>query len=913
MEVMRHGSFPETDGLFNRGRDPRDYKESGSVAHFKGTRYAIENSAILGGESYLSPEKVRVDTNGFGAWGLNLFIPHAFDYDSRRITYYPSWFYQQPWWKYFGYYADYVRRVSYMNAEGRHVAPVVIFDPVESVWANMDPVFDARQVAQGNHWGNDVDVIDRDYAALIRQMTGHQIDSDVMDSYYLQQAGIQGSELTAGNESFRVLVLPPTPTIPAAAMKKIEQFFDAGGTIFAMRWLPNNSAENGKNDPEIQQAAQRVFGTGSQVSEYTLNTNGHGGKAYFVRDSVPLLIHLLQENIPADVKVLDGAEDHFFSLHRQKLAQDFYWVVNDSAGSRRMTVQFSVAGVPERWDALTGERSPLFYRNTPSGTEVALSFGPWDAFYVAFRPAEQSPQFAQMVHADFEKLAVLSHDANGVRVSAEGPVNGPNYRVELRDDQHTYRGEFNLSGEIPSPVSLDGAWQFHPDSPTIPMYHALSRLDPDNKGEAAGWGKPDFSSSEWSQQWLSPEDHTIRQWYAIGPFPNTWGSGFNEVFPPEKEQIPQSVYHVADLQEGNFSFDYWIYGPLLKEQRWQLYNSPDYFTDLHTVISGQFASDSSGWDPSMGPVSYALTYVYSPDRRQVKIFATAKNVKVWINGEKKLSRYTDLYYIDMRDYWGVQGDCVLEAGWNTVLVKIAGNSKFTFRIANPKGGVMPDIVDSPTKTLPSPEATRELKAGMRWYRMDVPPGAAGMKRLDLPQGSRVFLNGQPLATEGAEWRFSPLRETGNVIAVKVPAEHFLTDPVYFLSGTTPMRLAVWAKTGLRFYSGSASYERQVTLSPAYFGEAKRIMLDCGKVGVVADVWLNDKHVGTRVWEPYRFDLTPFARPGANDLKIVVTNTMANGADVGERFPLLNNIDIDGLVGPVKITPEIRVDLNCTRQ
>ena len=188
MEVMRHGSFPETDGLWDRGRDPRDYKESGSVAHFKGTRYAIENSAILGGESYLSPEKVRVDTNGFGAWGLNLFIPHAFDYDARRITYYPSWFYQQPWWKYFGYYADYVRRVSYMNSEGRHVAPVVIFNPVESVWANMDPVFDARQVAQGDHWGNDVDVMDRDYAALIRQMTGHQIDSG-RDGFLLSPAG----------------------------------------------------------------------------------------------------------------------------------------------------------------------------------------------------------------------------------------------------------------------------------------------------------------------------------------------------------------------------------------------------------------------------------------------------------------------------------------------------------------------------------------------------------------------------------------------------------------------------------------------------------------------------------------------------------------------------------------------------
>jgi hypothetical protein len=914
MEVMRHASFPETDGLWDRGRDPRDYKESGSVAHFKGTRYAIENSAILGGESYLSPEKIRVDTNAFAAWGLNLFIPHAFDYDPQRIAFYPSWFYQQPWWKDFGFYADYVRRISYMNSQGRHVAPVVIFNPVESVWANMDPVFDARQVAQGNHWGNDVDVIDRDYADLIRQLTGHQIDSDVMDSYYLQHAGIKASELTEGNESFRVLVLPPTPTLPVVSMKKIEEFYDAGGTVFALRWIPNNSPENGKNDGEIQESAQRVFGSGNLTAEYTLNTNEHGGKAYFIRSSVPLLIHLLEESISRDVKVLDGPSDHFYVLHRQKLSKDFYWVVNDSAEPRRITCRLSVNGVPERWDALTAERSPLFYRNTSSGTEVTLSFGPWDGFYVVFSPGGPTPQSAQLVHSDFQDISVLSHDADGVRVSVEGPVTGQNYHVELRDGQLAYRGEFKLTGKLPTPVTLNGSWNFRPDAQTIPMYYAASRYDADNSGEAAGWANPDFSATDWKQQWLSPEDYTVRQWYAIGPFPNVWGNGFNQVFPPEKEQLLQSVYQVSGLrEEGGLNFDYWIYGSTAKNLHWQLYNSPDYFTDLHTVISGEFQSDSSGWDPSMGPVSYALTYVYSPDQRPAELLVTAKNVKVWVNGEKVVSRYTDLYYLDMRDYWGVKGNCVLQPGWNKVLVKITGNSKFTFRIASPDGGVMPDVIDSPTRSLPSEEATRELKVAMQWYRLDVPPGTAGMNPIDLPPGSRVFLNGQPLSTQGSEWRFSSLRKTGNVVAVKIPAGHYLADPVQFLSGATPFQLAVWARTGLRFYSGSASYERQVTLSPSYFGENKRILLDCGKVGVVADVWINNRFVGTKVWEPYRFDLTQFAHPGTNDLKIVVSNSMSNGTDVGERSPLLNNIDIDGLVGPVKITPEVHVELNCARQ
>ena len=32
-------------------------------------------------------------------------------------------------------------------------------------------------------------------------------------------------------------------------MKKIEQFYDAGGIVFALRMLPNGSPEHGKDNP----------------------------------------------------------------------------------------------------------------------------------------------------------------------------------------------------------------------------------------------------------------------------------------------------------------------------------------------------------------------------------------------------------------------------------------------------------------------------------------------------------------------------------------------------------------------------------------------------------------------------------------------------------------------------------------
>ncbi len=76
------------------------------------------------------------------------------------------------------------------------------------------------------------------------------------------------------------------------------------------------------------------------------------------------------------------------------------------------------------------------------------------------------------------------------------------------------------------------------------------------------------------------------------------------------------------------------------------------------------------------------------------------------------------------------------------------------------------------------------------------------------------------------------------------------------------------------------------------------------------VWINGRLVDTKVWEPYSFDITSFVRPGDNTLKVGITNTMANAAAVGERFPLLENIDLDGLVGPVRVVPYLRVKLDC---
>ena len=110
------------DSLSDSGRQALCFKVAQSVADFEGRRFLCEHEGLHGTDSYLDLEGIRQVTNAIATWGVDLFVPHAFNYDAALANFPPDWI-SQPYWPYFHYYADYVRRLSFMNGESRHVAP----------------------------------------------------------------------------------------------------------------------------------------------------------------------------------------------------------------------------------------------------------------------------------------------------------------------------------------------------------------------------------------------------------------------------------------------------------------------------------------------------------------------------------------------------------------------------------------------------------------------------------------------------------------------------------------------------------------------------------------------------------------------------------------------------------------------
>ncbi|MBR4720286.1 MAG: hypothetical protein IK057_00850 [Clostridia bacterium] len=90
-------------------------------------------------------------------------------------------------------------------------------------------------------------------------------------------------------------------------------------------------------------------------------------------------------------------------------------------------------------------------------------------------------------------------------------------------------------------------------------------------------------------------------------------------------------------------------------------------------------------------------------------------------------------------------------------------------------------------------------------------------------------------------------------------------------GSDRIELGSWTeRDGLSDFCGTLCY-----ISEFDADKKGRIVLDMGRVAEQAEVYLNDRYVGYKLWAPYTLDVTDYVKQGKNSLKIEVTNSLAN--------------------------------------
>ena len=156
------------------------------MAHFLERPFWCENQILQGADSFLSPQKLRYGTNAIGAWGPTLLTPW-FNYGKEVCNFPPVSDWRQPWWPQFHIYADYARRIAFMNAQGHHAAPVLLYYPMTSVWANALGPPSRAELRKSR-----IDLTEKHYTDLMNRLVGNQWDFDVTDDHFLHEGQDRG-------------------------------------------------------------------------------------------------------------------------------------------------------------------------------------------------------------------------------------------------------------------------------------------------------------------------------------------------------------------------------------------------------------------------------------------------------------------------------------------------------------------------------------------------------------------------------------------------------------------------------------------------------------------------------------------------------------------------------------------------
>ena len=101
------------------------------------------------------------------------------------------------------------------------------------------------------------------------------------------------------------------------------------------------------------------------------------------------------------------------------------------------------------------------------------------------------------------------------------------------------------------------------------------------------------------------------------------------------------------------------------------------------------------------------------------------------------------------------------------------------------------------------------------------------------------------------------------------------------------KLISWSddtNTGVRYFSGTATYEKEIEIPADDLRSDREIWLDLGDVKNFAEVSFNGKPLGVLWKPPFRVNVTAAACPGTNSLQIKVTNLWPNRLVGDEQLP-----------------------------
>jgi len=162
----------------------------------------------------------------------------------------------------------------------------------------------------------------------------------------------------------------------------------------------------------------------------------------------------------------------------------------------------------------------------------------------------------------------------------------------------------------------------------------------------------------------------------------------------------------------------------------------------------------------------------------------------------------------------------------------------------------------------------------------------------------IAADGSPMVKAWGDGHFKLITADGKVLqadATNLPAPQEITSPWNLTFppdwGAPPAvsfdKLISWTAdthAGVRYFSGSATYENDIDIPSDRLSAGRELWLDLGMVKNFAEVSLNSKDLGVFWKPPFRVNVSAAAKAGINKLAVKVTNLWPNRIIGDEQLP-----------------------------
>ncbi|MCC7084012.1 MAG: hypothetical protein IT427_03270 [Pirellulales bacterium] len=891
-----------------------DTKLSSSMAHING-RNRIAVCAYWGAGWGFTQEQNIARTNVNYALGVNLYNTHGVLYSllaGRNEFVPPEVHFYQPYWQTWRTFTDYVSRLSYVLSHGHHRADVALLYPLSTIHEHWHSGSNFEQPAKDAQ---------ESMFALAKALYSSALDFDFVDESHISQADVRSGKLKFSNLEFPVIVLPAISTLRIDVLTRLQEFVSAGGTLVVFRQPAASSAEQGRDDPQMQEIWRSLLGNYEQNNQPVLERNhASGGRTILVRSKEMDVPGAIRAAITPDVAL--GAAD-LSHTHQQVNDRHIYFLVNRLGERREVCVTLGQRGTPEIWDARTGEVRPLHrYRIGAKQTHLRLTMDPYEGIVVVLQPITDKPQILNDNFASIDDIRKIQDgfEVTGTIDSAEKPS------VQLAIGGRMYSGQSTVVPSLPS-IALDGLWQCEYRL-TMDNRWGDFRYPPTNK-----WIGPESPRMKYREEPVTPSrpdwqrvNYDDSDWrlvsYSFGPYWQLLEPLGAEVDSAElQDKIVLGKVDFANPEvfaSKSFAWRPYVYS-------WKFGSDRD---EVH-----QFASDGLGpvspdfmvFDPAQGSqpaVRYLATRIFvpSPTKMYLNFGGESETMhrQAWVNGQRVVN-------VDE----GVKqpiGEAFLLQGWNRValrLVQPRGKRVTTFAVftSEPHTPQQPRFMPlsrwyEGSRNLVYDYRTKDDKL-VGWFRFPAPPGAQSA-RLNLDAESvEAWIDGNSVTVDDGVIQFSkPAEGKSQVVQVALRVQHkpghyegaAFCAPVEFICGRGQIPLGDWSGYGLEYYSGGVKYIRHITLTKEQLGQ--RVTLDLGDVRTSAEVTVNGRPVGVRLARPFTFDLTDFGRVGDNVIEVEVLNTLANYMSQSPSRYVYEKQTVSGLLGPTLIRFAPRINVIC---